>query len=579
MGARSASRSRAAHRAEAVRGARGGWLPPALVLLGAIALCFGATLGAGFTVDDQQLIVANPLLREGGLPVQSWARSVRSVTLLVDHALFGLRPAGYHAHSLLWHLAAALLVRAFALRVTGRPGLALGAALLFAIHPAQVEAVANVSNRKEAQCLVFCLLAFLAWARAVAEPGRRLRFAALAAAAWLLALLSKQVAAALPLAVVAWEALCVPRASRLALRRPALLLAAGVGAGLGLVWYLSFVVQGADSPDLPTLTGYAGEASWRSFVLTAPRSFWTYLGLLAWPAGLCPDHLVTLSQSALEPATLAAGIALALGGAAAVAFARVAPVPVFGLAWGVAFLLPVSNLVPTANVLADRYLYAPLAGFSLAAAWAGHALLARLQGRVPRTVALACLAALAALLVVRTHRYAARWHDERSVWQTTLACNPDSYRAHYGLGQEALHRGDPSEALLHFDRAARLRPDFAVAHYNRAGALISLGRFDEALAAYDVALARWPAHAEAWYNRGLAHAGRGDAARAIDDYSEALRLRPDFAAALYRRGVEWLHLGRRDEARADLIRAAELGSRDAHRMLGLDPGTGHAQQP
>jgi tetratricopeptide (TPR) repeat protein len=565
---------------EPARTARGTWLLPALLLLGAVAVCFGATLGAGFTFDDQQIIVGNPLLREGGLPFASWTRSVRSLSLFVDHALFGDRPLGYHAHSLLWHVAATWLVRAFALRLTGRPGLALAAALLFAVHPVQVEAVANVSNRKESQCLVFALLAFLAWSRAVAEDGRRrLAFAAAATGAWGLALLSKQVAVALPAAVVVWELLFVPAPRRLALRRPALLAgAAGIG-GLGLAWYLSSAVQIGDPAALPTLTGYAGEASWRSFALTAGRSFWRYLGLITWPADLCPDHLVTLSQSALDPATLASWTGVALLAGAAVALARVAPVPVFGLAWLVAFLLPVSNLVPTANVLADRYLYVPSAGFCLAAAWVGAALLERVRRPPPRVLAAACLALVAVPLALHARGYAARWHDERSLWQTALACNPDSYRARYGLGQDAVRRKQLSEALVHFEAAARLRPDFAVAHYNHAGALVALGRFDEAIAVYDAALARWHGHAEAWYNRGLAHAGRGDPARALADYDEALRLRPDLAAARYRRGLELIRLGRADEAGAELLRAAELGSAEAAALLREASRTEDARRP
>ena len=45
--------------------------------------------------------------------------------------------------------------------------------------------------------------------------------------------------------------------------------------------------------------------------------------------------------------------------------------PVFGLTWAAVFMLPVSNLVPTMQYMAERFLYLPLLGGLMAVAALG----------------------------------------------------------------------------------------------------------------------------------------------------------------------------------------------------------------
>ena len=90
---------------------------------------------------------------------------------LVDHRVWGERPFGYHLTNLLLHMIATGLVLVAARSWTGTTLAALVAALVFAIHPLHVEAVASFANRKDVLALIFALAAFLVWIRV--RPGAR----------------------------------------------------------------------------------------------------------------------------------------------------------------------------------------------------------------------------------------------------------------------------------------------------------------------------------------------------------------------------------------------------------------------
>ena len=93
-----------------------------LLLIGAVVVVAYAGLGSvGFVWDDQALIVENPFIRslsniphfffvdlwdisDAGTESSGYYRPLMSVSLSVDHALFGHEPLGYHMHNLLWHL-------------------------------------------------------------------------------------------------------------------------------------------------------------------------------------------------------------------------------------------------------------------------------------------------------------------------------------------------------------------------------------------------------------------------------------------------------------------------------------------
>jgi predicted membrane-bound mannosyltransferase len=150
-----------------------GW---AALLVAATVLAYAPTLGAGFVWDDDDYVTANPLLWEPDGLHRIWLSMdapsqyfpLTYTSFRIEHALWGLEPAGYHAVNVLLHAANALLVWLL-LRRLGLPGAFLAAAI-FALHPVQVESVAWITERKNLLSLLFSLCALLAWLR-FCEPG------------------------------------------------------------------------------------------------------------------------------------------------------------------------------------------------------------------------------------------------------------------------------------------------------------------------------------------------------------------------------------------------------------------------
>ncbi|MCE7893473.1 MAG: hypothetical protein DYH12_27845 [Sorangiineae bacterium PRO1] len=190
----------------------------AAIVVGISLAVYLRSLDFEFTYDDHHHFVRNPFVQDLGnlsrlLPWRFFdqefpdqARPVLVLTHFLDRWLGG-SSAVCHLQSALWHAATAGLVFAlgrslgFALRTAGLAG------VLFGLHPALVEAVAGISNREDVLAAFFGLAALLGARRVLTGD---LSSLGLVAAAFAVALLSKESALAIPLLCLTL-ALCSPR--------------------------------------------------------------------------------------------------------------------------------------------------------------------------------------------------------------------------------------------------------------------------------------------------------------------------------------------------------------------------------
>lgn len=558
-----------------------------VVLLYALVtmLVWARTSHDAFVWDDEYFIVRNASLRQwssipafftdistsagGGREAQfAVFRPLRNLSYLLDFKLAGLNPAWWHVHNVLLHLANALLVYGVA-RILLSSGLApLAAGLLFLTHPVQTEVVAWVKCRDDLLAAFWVLATTWFWLRRRRSPPGPWHTVTLTAG-FLLACLSKVQAIALPIALAAIEALCPqggepsPRALRRLLRPVTLMLATAIAF---VVWRRLFI--GRTSQTAP-LAGSFGAT-----MLTMVRAAAAYLGLLVAPVRQLADY------SGMEPSThfadarlwICAAIILTCG-AAALKFRRRWPVAVLGFAWIVIFLLPVSNIVPMMQYMAERFLYLPMAGFALLVG----ALLARIEHRRPRVAV-----ALAVLLIATTGGMAARraavWQSDQTLFSATVQAAPSrAERPRRNLLVALLNAGrwEPARPL-----AERLwsetaddpeTPPRRQAEYARHLGIIDLrtGHTEAGLALMHAAVRIDPSYVEPYLALGL-HAGlSGRHTEALDWFEHAVAADPQNASAHYNRGVALLANEREDDAIAAFHQAIAAGptSPDAHKAL------------
>jgi hypothetical protein len=489
------------------------------LVVGAAALVvYLGALGNRFAMDDFPLVVRNPLVQNawgmwqafaapfwppdfGGhmyrpLAVASWALDQR-----VDGAWW------FHLVNLLWHAAACIGVAALGRRFADDRS-ALVAGLLFAVHPVHVEAVANVVGRTELMGALFLVLGVYA---ALARGS-----VLWSAAAWILALLSKENAAVLP-ALIVWGWILglgrPPRRRMLAFAASWLIVGA---AYAGVRWHV--------------LEPYAGfrsvaplfiDQSPIAIRLTAVAALADVARLLVFPLTLRVDYSPDERSLVDSPADarLLAGFACFLIWCAllVLTWRRGRKLEVFGLGWiGIAFL-PVANLVfPAGFLLAERTLYLPSAGLVLAA---GSWLARWLAGwRLGAAVTLVLLGA------VRTALRVPVWRDNPTVTLSILDDSPRSYVGPKRMVAVYLNLHQPERALDAALRASAINQRDPTLYITAAVAAYGSGRAGTA----DSLLSRLQAlcpHCPGYYRQEAAIArenGYGAAADSLEARARAL---------------------------------------------------------
>jgi len=512
------------------RSAPTGWtgrraLGVAALLLGAVLLAYGPALRGGLLWDDDAH-VTRPELRSAAGLARIWLEPgatqqyypLAHSAFWLEHRLWGDRVLGYHLANAVEHAAAAWLLWALLVRL-GFPAPVL-AALLFAVHPVEVESVAWISEQKNTLSAVWYLAAARVYLAFDASRRRPLYFAALALFA--LALGTKSVTATLPAALLV---VCWWRRGRLDWRRdvgPLLpWLALGVAGGWCTAWVERHYI-GAVGADF--------DFTFAQRLCLSGRVILFYLGQLLWPA-----HLMfiyprwDLRGGAVGPGYLL-GVLILL--AALVVTARRSRGPLAGFLFFAGTLVPALGFVNVYpfrfSFVADHFQYLAGIGVLVPVAWGLHRL-----GAGHRTAAAASLLAPLALALL-TWRQAATYRNAEALYRATLAQNPAAWLIHYNLavtlGMGPEHR---REAIDEYRATLRLKPDHWEAHNNLASALLrEPGHEAEALAEYREAI-RWkPDYAEAENNLAIALEDRpGGLPEAEEHLRRALRLRPSYAAA------------------------------------------------
>lgn len=505
-----------------------------LLLLLATVLLYLPTLSAEFVgFDDYEYVMKNVDVREPDLlrifdlqttTVADWTPMV-TLSHALEFRLFGLDARAYHATNLVLHLACITLLYFLLLDLDLSASMVLLAALLFAIHPLQVESVAWVSGRKNLLAALFGLAfcrEFLA-----ARP--------LSATLWLLlALGSKGTAIAFPLwAAVLWAC----RFGALPRRR-------------GALWVLAFCALAA-ARGLLSVTSQASVIAARDASAMTLSARMTIMGrVLATQLRqfFLPYHLSLYYRWAPEPWSdprVLGSWAIVAAVAAAIVWAtrRDIRAGVMG-SFIILALLPTLNIVPAPYFQSDRYLHIALVGASVLAV-----LMLRPLNRIHQRLPAVVLALWCALVLVPAARARiAVWQNTETLWNDVLQDSPDVAFFWDGLGMYYLEKGNVEKAEPALRRALVLQPEAETARYNLALILSNRGDPPGAIAELNVLLGYHPESVRGQQLLGQLLSDQGDNEPALDHLDVALRLDPGNRLARYHRARTLARLHRFDDA-------------------------------
>ncbi|MHC4923404.1 MAG: NACHT domain-containing protein [Planctomycetota bacterium] len=500
----------------------------------------GRCLGGDWLFDDYRFIVNNEALANLG-PLDAFTdpatadpstvpdiyRPLRTLSFAVEREVLGFGATGFHAVSLLFHALNAalvvLLVRGVGLRL---PAAAL-AGFVFAVHPAQVEAVAWISARADPASTALVLLSLLAWLRSRGPD----RWYALAVTGIALAILSKEAAAVAPALLVLVDLARRDGEGWKAVRRN--------GARYLLPFALSlaayFLVKGMleEARQLPM--GHLRQRWWggtfgTNFGVSMKAGAFQVI-FAALPVRPSLDWYMPLSRNALSLGVILSGLLhlLVLGAAVRLTVATSSARRAAGAGMLAAYVggLATSHLLfPVGIPTADRFLYLPLVGGSLALAALADGLLMRLpRGRIVAAVGVVALMTVSAVRV-------GAWGSEQDLWdhgpagaysprneKQRLGIENDEIAALIGEAAALQTTGDGENARAILDEAV-VRLERCIASARRLNDFW-VSQLDEPLAA--------STEARLLRNLSAAQLRRGDAGSALVAAEQSLELQADHA--------------------------------------------------
>lgn len=570
------------------------WIEGALVVLAAVAAFLPGIFGGFLGWDDDQNFLENPGYRGLGGSQLAWMLTTfhmghwKPLTWLthgVDFALWGMHPLGYKAGSIALHVAAALAFLALARRLLrlARPEYpldavragALGAALLFAVHPLRVEPVAWLSARGDLVAGLAAFLTVVAYLR-----GTRAGYWT-SVVLFAVALTGKSMPVTLPLVLLVLDVYPLRRLGPSAGGCPSVSGWPSVGG-----WWnpaarrvylekVPFLALSAAATVLAVLAriefGSLAEVAEVGWGARLAASFYA-LAFPLWktvvPVGLSPLYDLRAALGRGPWPFVIAGASLA--GLTALAVSRARRWPAFAAVWAsyMLMLLPVSGLAQNGpQIAADRYTYLAGGGWALLGgaglAWCAAQVMARSPRAALARGVLGLSVAVMLVLVSASAWQALIWHNSVTLWSRAVELEPDGAISRTGLGTALLADGRPLEAAAHYRRALEIFPRLPEANLGLALILAGEGRHEEALLHGRQAVMRQPHRAG--FRMVLAEilwsADRRE--ESIAALRDGARLAPAAPLFPYLLAVKLARMGREPEAIAALEEGRRL-ERAAH---------------
>ncbi len=534
-------------------------------------------------LDDSDYVLLNRHVQQGvNMQSIAWAfttfqqgnwHPLTWISHMMDWSLYGNSPGGHHMTNVCLHAANVVLLFMLFLCMTGFLWRSAMVAFLFALHPAHVESVAWISERKDLLCTLFWFAALLAYAWYVRRPSWK-RYLCVACC-FACGLMSKPMIVTLPFTLLLLDFWPLRRITftpelhthwlstlwKLCVEKWLLFILAAISC------VITFIAQRTGGA-VATLQ----ELSFGARICNAAISYCRYIRITFWPDPLIVYYFHEKNNIMVAAAVLSA-IALILVTAVCWHFRKQRPYCLIGWLWFLGTLTPVIGIVQVGHqAMAERYTYVPLVGLFIAIVWLAGDVVANF----PKMRILTQLLAAAVILAcaVKTGAQVKVWENTVTLLSHTLEVDPRGEFPNVNLGAAYARLGRYAEAQKYFDRALDYAPsEPVILSYSAFNLMLThdQSKLPQAGQRLQQALRLAPGNPEILTYLALWSAFMG---RPMDEEMycrQALAAHPDLVTARLYLGDALQAQGKLDEAVLEYrhVLAVEPDSYNAHNSLGM----------
>jgi len=555
-----------------------------------------------FVDYDDNILVTESSLVQAGLTNESIIRvfttthhsgwlPITSISYMLDYQLYGLNPTGFLLTNLFFHIANSLLLFLILFRMTGAIWQSAFVAVVFALHPLNVESVAWVAERKNVLSTFFLLLTIWAYIRYAEKP--TIKSYGLVFLLFAFGLMSKSMLVTLPFVLLLLDYWPLERfklgrrerefkiaqkdkyfngeknISKLVLEKFPLLI---LSALCGITILILFKKAGEPVAQDPV--------SILAILTNAMISYFEYLWKMLWPKGLAILYAHPGNTLAVWKGVLC-GIALLVITTISIKLIRKAPYFVVGWFWYLGTLIPVIGFITLGphHLIADRYAYLPLIGIFVVIAWGVPELLKEWHYR--KNVLKASAGILILTLMPITWIQVSHWESSITVFKHAIRVTDKKYPSfsvvHNNLGIPLVAEGKIEEAISHYKMAIKIKPDLAKAHYNLGIALVAEGKKEEAISHYKMAIKIKPDYAETYINLSAAYLNKKNFKLSLKTLNTLESINPNHPLLHYNFSCYYALLGNIPKGIDSLKKAIENGYKNLQN-LETDPDLENLRQ-
>ncbi len=546
------------------------------LLVASIFWVYWPALNGAFVFDDRYNLLDNPNFRGFSVDNLIWAftqshighyQPLTWLSFMVDYSFWGMDPVGYHAVSISLHAVNAVLftilaAKLFYLAATKetRAGHSIQYAAflsgaIFALHPLRVESVAWITERRDVLCTFFFLLSLMAYLKWVRSDGpKRTRWYVLAVLCFLMSLMSKALAMALPVVLITLDGWPLDRLRRGQIKN--ILVEKIPFMALTIVFMV--MAFAAQSTAVVTLGAHPLSAR----IAQAFYGLVFYIRATFFAIDLVPLYEISFPLNPFELRFILSAILVVFVSVFTLSMRRKWPALLaFWVAY-IALLSPVLGFAQSGNQLvADRYSYIACLGLSMLLGWN----LTRLWLASKQVVALRVLVGLFIITMIVGWAFLARkqtrvWQNEQVLWEHVLNNGPSAIGFN-NLGVLQSRAGRPAAAVTYFARSLSVAANYTIALNNLLPALqASLNDLQPQTLRhiekpFRDAMTKHPKKSEGWFMLGVIMMKLNMYQQASIDFKNALAANPTLAAADFQLGLALQIQGHGEEANEHYRRA------------------------